>query len=92
MLLSGVTVTDASRDAGVHPTHLIRTFRRFHRCTPAEFVRAFRLEKAAQLLARTRQPLVDVALACGFADQSHFMKHFRRAFGVAPGRYRLALR
>lgn len=91
-LLSSASVTEASRKAGVHPTHLIRTFRRFHRCTPAEFVRAYRLEQAAQLLARTRQPIVDVALACGFADQSHFTKHFHRAYGVAPGRYRAALR
>jgi AraC family transcriptional regulator len=92
MLLSPASVTEASREAGVHPTHLIRTFRRFHRCTPAEFVRAHRLEEAAQLLARTRQPIVEVALTCGFADQSHFTKHFHRAYGVAPGRYRAALR
>jgi AraC family transcriptional regulator len=92
LLLGSASLTEASRDAGVHPTHLIRTFRRFHRCTPAEFVRGHRLERAAQLLARTRQPIVDVALGCGFADQSHFTKHFRRAFGVAPGRYRAALR
>ncbi len=92
LLLSSSSVIEASGHAGVHPTHLIRTFRRFHRCTPAEFVRAHRLEEAAQLLARTRQPIVDVALSCGFADQSHFTKHFRRAFGVAPGQYRAALR
>lgn len=92
MLISPASVTEASHHVGVHPTHLIRTFRRFHRCTPAEFVRAHRLEQAAQLLARTRQPIVEVALACGFADQSHFTKHFHRAYGVAPGRYRAALR
>jgi AraC family transcriptional regulator len=92
MLRLSASTTEASRGAGVHPTHLIRTFRRFHRCTPAEFARIHRLERAAQLLARTRQPIVDVALECGFSDQSHFTKHFHRAFGVAPGKYRAALR
>jgi AraC family transcriptional regulator len=92
LLRRTVSVTDVSRETGIHPTHLIRTFRRFHRCTPAEFARAQRLEQAAQLLARTRLPLAEVALESGFADQSHFTKHFHRAFGVAPGKYRAALR
>jgi AraC family transcriptional regulator len=74
--------------AGVHPIHLIRTFRRFYRCTPGEHVRFLRASRAASLLATSRMPLSEVALEAGFADQSHFTKVFRRVYGVPPGEYR----
>jgi AraC family transcriptional regulator len=76
--------------AGVHPFHMLRTFRRFHRCTPGEFRRAVRLERAAALLAGTGRALVEVALETGFADQSHFTRRFRRAYGVTPAGFRRA--
>ena len=85
---SRVSLAQLSREIGVHRTHLTRTFRQFHGCTPAEFARIARLRRAASALASTKRPLVDVALAAGFADQSHFTKHFRAAFGVPPGEYR----
>ncbi len=42
--------------------------------------------RARQLL-QMGMPCVDVALALGFADQSHFSKHFKRIVGVPPGVY-----
>ncbi|WP_231985572.1 helix-turn-helix transcriptional regulator [Pseudomonas vancouverensis] len=47
-----------------------------------------RLEHACALLSRSGQPIIDVAQAVGFYDQSHFNRAFRHAFGVAPSRYR----
>jgi AraC family transcriptional regulator len=40
----------------------------------------------------TDLPLADVAVRCGFADQSHFTKLFRRSIGVSPGSFRRAVR
>jgi AraC family transcriptional regulator len=85
-----VTVSDVAHTVGVHPVHLARTFRRCVGCTPGEYLRRARVERAAALLRDTRRPLGDVALSCGFADQSHFTKAFRRALGTAPGAYRRA--
>jgi AraC family transcriptional regulator len=84
-----LTVADIARSVGVHPIYLARSFRRHFRCTPGEFARFRRLEKAVTLLIRTSLPLADVALSSGFADQSHFTKTFARCFGVPPGEYRI---
>lgn len=75
----------------MHPVHLTRTFRRFFGCTPGEYLRERRLEKAASLLAGSRLPLSEVALESGFADQSHLAKAFKRAYGVTPSEYRCRL-
>ena len=83
-----VAIADLARDLGVHRTHLSRTFLRAHGCTPAEFARLHRIRRAATMLASTRTPIAEIALASGFSDQSHFTKHFRRAWGIAPGLYR----
>ena len=83
-----LTIAEIANAVGVHPIHLARTFRRHLRCAPGEFARFRRLEQAASLLLRTAQPLAEVALSSGFADQSHFSRVFARYFGLPPGKYR----
>lgn len=83
-----LTIAEIAAAVGVHPVHLARTFRRHLRCTPGEFARFRRLERAASLLLRTAHPLAEVALSSGFADQSHFSRVFARYFGLPPGEYR----
>lgn len=68
------------------PRHLLRLFRRTMGLTPHQFQMQVRLRRAADLLRRGRAP-ADVALALGFADQSHFTRHFTRSVGVSPGRF-----
>jgi AraC-like DNA-binding protein len=43
---------------------------------------------ASRALVYTRQSLAEVALGCGFSDQSHFTREFRRHFGRTPREYR----
>jgi AraC-like DNA-binding protein len=77
--------------AGVHPGHLARAFRRHYRCTPGEYLRQRRVERACQLL-RGDTPLAEIALATGFADQSHFSAVFKRHTGLTPAGYRQIVR
>jgi AraC family transcriptional regulator len=86
--IEDLSIADIAASVGVHPIHLARSFRRHFRCTPAEFARFRRLEMAAHLLTCTLHPLSEVALASGFADQSHLSKLFARNFGLPPGEYR----
>jgi AraC family transcriptional regulator len=77
---------------GVHPVHLARTFRRFYGCPPAEYRSRCRLNRAAHLLRTSNQRLSDIALACGFCDQSQMSRAFRRVHAIAPSEYRRAWR
>jgi len=83
-----LTMSEVAREVGVHPVHLARVFRRFFGCTPAEYVRQRRIEHAAALVRAGVQPLAEIALACGFVDQSHFTRAFVRTFATSPGAYR----
>ena len=76
--------------AGVHPSHLVREFKRIFGETPAARVRRLRLESTASLLSGTHESLAQIAATTGFADQSHFTRQFMRHFGVTPTAYRRA--
>lgn len=79
-----------ARSVGRHPVQVSRQFHRHFGCTMSEYARRTRIARAQQLLRHTTLGLTDVALACGFADQSHFTTTFRHLTGIAPGRYRVA--
>lgn len=74
--------------AGMNPFYFARAFRRRFGETPHRFVLQRRIDRAKQLLRESETPLVEIALHCGFASQSHFASVFRRQVGVTPGRYR----
>ena len=84
---TSLSLTQLAVVAGVHPVHLARTFRRTFGCTIGEYSRRLRLERACQLLV-TRLPISQVAVTCGFYDQSHFVRVFKRGKGVTPAAYR----
>jgi AraC family transcriptional regulator len=75
-----------------HPVHLARTFRRFLGAAPVEYLDRLRLERCTLALARSAVPVARVAAEAGYADQSHFCRRFRRAYGMAPSAYRALLR
>ena len=71
-------------DLGCSPAHLARSFRRRFGCTMSSWVAQRRAQVAAQRLSGTRQAAAEVALDCGFADQSHMTRVLRRELGVTP--------
>lgn len=75
-------------EVDIHPVHMARVFRRHHGCAPGEYLRRVRVRTACRLLAESGEPLATIAYRTGYADQSHFTRHFRRAMGVTPGAYR----
>jgi len=82
------TLSEVARAVGVHPVHLCREFRRHHQITIGDFLRHLRVDHARTLLMNTDDPLCDIALACGFADQSHFSATFKRFVGTTPAQFR----
>lgn len=69
------------------PYQLLRQFRQQYGITPHAYWSQHRLQMARRLL-RGDAPLADIAQQCGFADQSHLTRAFKRQFGLPPGRYR----
>jgi AraC family transcriptional regulator len=86
------SVSELAALAGVHASHLLRTFRYHHGCTIATYIRRRRVERARAEIASSKRPLSMIALDAGFADQSHFTRVFRQAFGETPGQYARSLR
>jgi AraC family transcriptional regulator len=86
------SVTDLAAIAGVHASHLLRTFRRYHGTTVATYVRRRRIERARVEVANGDRPLSMIALDAGFSDQSHFTRVFRQTFGETPARYARSMR
>lgn len=82
------SLTEIATVAGVHPVHLSREFRKHYDCTIGEYLRKLRVEHASRLLANTDTTLSEIALTCGFADQSHFSATFKRTMGITPARFR----
>jgi len=83
-----LSLSDIAAAVGVHPAHLGRAFRRHFGSTPGDYVRGVRVEFARSRLVNTDEPLVAIALAAGFTDQSHFTNVFRQATGLTPAAYR----
>jgi AraC-like DNA-binding protein len=70
----------------------VRAFeRKFQACfhlTPQKYLRKLRMRIASRALVYTRDSMAAVAIGCGFSDQSHFTREFRRHFGRSPREYR----
>jgi AraC family transcriptional regulator len=79
-----------ARSVGRHPVQVSRQFHEHFGCTLSEYVRRARVARAQELLRHTTLGISDIALACGFADQSHFTTAFRRVTGVPPRHWRIA--
>ena len=87
-----IRTADVAEVVGVHPAHLTRVFRRHFNLSMGSYVRGLRLDWAARELAHSEVSISAVALAAGFADQSHFTRFFRRHTGLTPYAYRQTMR
>lgn len=86
-----IALADLARLAGWSVRHFTRMFRQSTGQTPHNFIVLRRVERAKDLLKKQKLQLADVALTCGFADQSHFTTSFRKATGLTPMRWRREL-
>jgi len=76
--------------AGCSPGLINRSFSQYVGLPPHEYLLQLRLRHAARRLRESDEPLAGIALETGFADQSHFQRFFRRAYGTTPQAYREA--
>lgn len=87
-LESKITLSELATIAGVGKYYFCRLFKGSTNTTPYSYVLHRRVERAKKLLKHSNLPICDVALECGFGNQSHLAKHFRNIIGTTPMRYR----
>ena len=80
---------EISRAAHLSPSHLSHLFKAHVGQGLRERLNHLRVARAAELLVRTENPLSQIALDCGFKEQSYFTKVFRRQMGFTPKAYRM---
>ncbi|WP_138472464.1 AraC family transcriptional regulator [Poseidonocella sp. HB161398] len=86
----GLHLDDVANALDLTRNTFFRCFRETTGTSPYQWLLSERLEQTRLLLRLTDLPLVDIALSCGFSDQSHFTRMFKRAQGISPGRWRKA--
>jgi AraC family transcriptional regulator len=82
---------DLADEAGVHPVHLARVFRAREGRTPGDYLQRLRVRAACLKLRDPDYSLAALAADCGFADQSHFTRVFRKLTHSTPARFRRAI-
>ena len=87
---SPLSLAELSAVAGLTPSHFVRAFSHHYGMTPHAYLLDRRIRHARTLL-KQGQPLAEVALASGFADQAHFQRQFKRRVAATPGQYRTQL-
>lgn len=85
-----LSTEQVAEEAGVSARQLERLFQIFLRESPASYFRKLRLRHANWMLRNTRRSITEIAMECGFSDNSHFAKRFKNFFGISPGRARRA--
>ena len=81
-------VKQLAQQVSLSVSHFCRAFKDTFGTTPHLHITRLRLERAKHLMLSTQDPLSEVALRCGLADQAHFSKLFRRWMGETPNAWR----
>jgi AraC family transcriptional regulator len=84
-----VALSEMAAACGLSPTHFARRFKAALGSPPHQHLMRLRVERAKRLL-QGATPIVEVALACGFAHQEHLTRVFRRIVGMTPASFRRA--
>lgn len=80
--------TEGGQDPAISVRHFARAFKETMGTSPHRYLLKRRVETAHELLLNPRLSLLEIALACGFADQSHFTRVFTAAMDISPGALR----
>jgi AraC family transcriptional regulator len=86
-LNQAINLAHLAKFVGISQFYFCRLFKRSMQITPYQYILQRRIERAKQLLQERQFPISDIALQCGFANQSHFTRQFKRMTGITPFRF-----
>ncbi len=82
------SIAEVSDSLCLHPNYFVRKFKDKTGHTFGEFLLRQRISKSIDLMLYSSKSLTEIALECGFFDQSHFIRHFKHFFSTTPSHYR----
>lgn len=85
-------VKELAKLAGLSPYQFEQRLRAIFQITGGQFIQKVRMENAMRLLRETDSPIAQIALDCGYSDQSAFTRQFRQTTGMPPSDYRTTTR
>ena len=83
-----ITLARMALAANISKSELLRLFHRTLECTPYQYLMAFRLRKASELLQKTALSIGEISGEVGITNQSQFGSHFKKFTGYTPSEYR----
>ncbi|MDR3465549.1 MAG: AraC family transcriptional regulator [Xanthobacteraceae bacterium] len=83
-----VRLAEIARRCGLSRQYFAKAFKASTGMPPRRWLRHYRVESAKRMLREGSLPVADIAIACGFADQSHFTRVFAMAVGTSPAAWR----
>ena len=89
---ASLKVADLAARAGLSVFQFDQRIRAMFGLSAGQYLTRLRIERASELLRRSAEAISEIALDCGYADQTSFARQFRKTVGVSPGQYRKLLR
>ncbi len=85
---NNILLEDMAVQADLSASHFSRLFKQTIGQSPYQFLMTYRIEQAKKMLDTPNALMIDVAMNCGFSDQAHFSRVFKKIEGVTPKKYR----
>lgn len=85
---NNILLEDMAAQADLSPSHFSRLFKQTIGKSPYQFLMAYRIEQAKKMLDNSNTLMIDIAFNCGFSDQAHFSRVFKKIEGLTPKKYR----
>lgn len=82
-----ITIEDLAEIAGYSVPYFKRSFKKFYKISPGEYLNELRINKAKAMLASKMYTIAEIAVECGFSSESYFSHAFKNAVGVSPKRF-----
>ena len=89
LMNKGCSIEHVARECAISRSHFSRAFKNSTGLSPHHWLRLQRVRKAEQLLLDGQMSLQQVALECGFYDQSYFTRVFSKVVGLSPRRWQI---
>jgi AraC-like DNA-binding protein len=84
-------VEELARMSSLSEYQYEKRIKKVFQMTAGQFITKTRVEAACELLRSTDKKIADVAIECGFYDQSAFTRQFKSTTGLTPGKYRMQM-